>query len=189
MFVILLLLASAPASPRVINDDDHATARIQGWTQTITDMELHIRLDSQGWTGLGPLSFQHLLMRESLEVCVWIASTRLENRTRHEAGNFARMQTALRDPAIVGMYETAGATFRWERKVESFLLCKDVGLTQPQDAFNHEIDELLDVGLEWKLEWFFEVAMIMHGNKPLPTTRQTRSILVGPDPGETRLNE
>lgn len=173
-----VVIASAPTGPR---STDLALERVRGWAARVFEGAHTLQFNDDGWLGFGPVSFEFLPVDGSVEVCVWIADTQIDGRTPAETARIAAVARALNDPSIGGMYERAGASFRWDRSVEAILLCKRLNASAQPSVFNAEVDELLDVALEWRLDWFFEVTTIVHDGQPRPATRKTRSLLEDTD--------
>jgi hypothetical protein len=79
---------------------------------------------------------------------------------------YRRMEAALNDPAIGGMFEHDNGQFVLDTERQGFFLVRafPVAQTTPQ-GLERDMERLRKIAARWSAEWFKDVAMIMHGNE------------------------
>lgn len=100
----------------------------------------------------------------------WVNMARTSEAPAERLAAYRRMLTALNDPRIGGMYDRAGGQFVLDLQRQGFFLvrCFNVGRTERAEFVKH-MSELQTVSGKWTLEWFLDVAMIMHGEEQAPS--------------------
>lgn len=103
---------------------------------------------------------------------------RAMTKTADEKGreNYRRVEKALNDPKVGGMFERAGALFVLEEEKEAYFLMKEFPVaTTTEAALSADMDEMQNVAAMWTMRWFFRVSMIAHGHELPPTAPVTRA--------------
>jgi hypothetical protein len=81
----------------------------------------------------------------------------------------------LNNPKIGGMFDHAGGTFVLDEDTEAYFLTKDFLIASTsQTALNAQMDSMYSLSGIWVTKWFKQVADIMNGFEPAPTSPITK---------------
>ena len=99
----------------------------------------------------------------------WVNIARTRNAPPARLEIYRRMQVALNDPRIGGMYEHAGGYFVLDEQREGFFLVRRFSVSQTSpEVLVRTMERLQTVAAKWTTKWFLDVAMIMHGKEKAP---------------------
>lgn len=127
------------------------------------------KLDAAGDLPLGESGLAYDAASNVLFARFWINMARTDGAPPERIAIYRRMEQALNDPAIGGMYERANGYFVLDEKRKGFFLVRpfNVDSTTPEMLVS-AMERAQAVSARWTTQWFGEVAMIMHGNRPAP---------------------
>ena len=127
------------------------------------------KLDADGDLPLGESGLAYDAGSNVLFARFWINMARTDDAPPERIAIYRRMEQALNDPAIGGMYERANGYFVLDEKRKGFFLVRrfNVDTTTPETLVS-AMEHAKAVSARWTTQWFGEVAMIMHGNRPAP---------------------
>lgn len=132
-------------------------------------------LDGDKDRSFGSCGFHYDEGRDVLLGRAFVARAMIKTANEEGQDNYRRMQKALNDPTVGGMFEHGGAVFVLDEKKEAYFLVKEFQLaTTTAAALRAEMDEMQNLAATWTVRWFARVAKIMHGHERAPTTPVTR---------------
>ena len=127
------------------------------------------KLSEQGDVSYGETGLAYSASDDVITGRVYVTAARTQDAPRERMASYHRMIGVLNDPTIGGQYERAGGIFILDENIGAFYLIRrfPVPQTTPESLIR-DMDRMRDVAARWTTTWFFEVAMIMHGNRPPP---------------------
>jgi hypothetical protein len=130
------------------------------------------RLGPDGDMTLGETGFYYEAGEDALYGRAWVNMARTRNAPAERLETYRRMQAALNDPRIGGMFERADGYFVLDEQRQGFFLVRrfNVSETSPETIVR-DMERLQNVAARWTAKWFLNVAMIMHGKEPAPERR------------------
>jgi hypothetical protein len=128
------------------------------------------KLDASGDVSYGDSALTYSAPDDTIIARVYVTAARTQDASSERLIAYQRMLAALNDPRIGRMYEQAGGMFILDEAKGAFYLVQrfSVPQTSPELLINR-MDRMRNVAARWTTTWFFEVAMIMHGNRAPPT--------------------
>lgn len=128
------------------------------------------KLDASGDMALGDSGMAYDASRGLLYGRVWVTMALTKNAPASELLILRRMEAALNDPRMGGLYERAGSYFVLDEKREGYFLVRafPVSETTPKELIR-SMERMQTVAARWTTKWFLDVAMIMHGKEKAPT--------------------
>lgn len=129
-------------------------------------------LDAAGDMKLGETGLMYDRGTDTLHGRVWVNMALIKGEPSHVLQPQRRLVAALNDPAIGRMYDQGGGHFVLDELREGYFLERafPVPQTTPKILIR-DMERMRKVAPTWTVKWFFEVAMIMHGNQTKPTRR------------------
>jgi hypothetical protein len=126
-------------------------------------------LDAAGDMPLGDTGIAYDPTRDTLYGRVWVTMALTKGAPADEIATLRRMEAALNDPRMGGLYEHAGGYFVLDEKREGYFLVRafPVAQTTPEKLVR-DMERMQTVAARWTTKWFLDVAMIMHGKEPPP---------------------
>ncbi len=126
-------------------------------------------LDTFGDLSLGETGVAYHEAGDVLLGRVWINMARTENAPPERLALYRKMEKALNDPAIGGMYDRAGGSFMLDEDRGGFFLVRSFPVeSTTSESLIAGMEAMKIVAARWTTQWFGEVALIMHGTRPAP---------------------
>lgn len=123
----------------------------------------------KGTVAYGTLQFQHIDGSDSLMVLILVSEDEMWDQLGEEfRSNYLKATNALSDPRVGGMFDTAGARWRFEPAGGRTFLYKTYSLDTPPQQIALDIEALSELVPAWETRWSSVVAGIAHGRIPPP---------------------
>lgn len=136
---------------------------------------VHQTLDADNDRSFGDFGFHYFPEQDKLQARVYIVYADDSSVTPQERAISEKVDKALNDPAIGGMYDRGGGYFFTDKQKHIKFLAKDYSLqTITPDNFVKDVDNLSSLGGIWVMSWFGHAALQSYGAEPLPLKQITR---------------
>ena len=136
-------------------------------------------LGPEDQVAFGTLMFKYLPDQNRLVAAILVTHFDLWNRFNDEfTRNYRRSIAALSDPAIGGMFDTAGGAWMFEEATGKTYLYRLYPLETPPATINRDLDRMAEVVPAWASRWTGAVADIAQGKAPPPR----RPVTLADDP-------
>ncbi len=127
------------------------------------------QLSERGEVSYGDTGLSYSASGDVIVGRVYVTAARTQDAPAERMASYHKMIAALNDPAMGGKYDQAGGNFMLDEEKGAFYLIRRFPVSQTTPEFLiRDMDRMREVGARWTTTWFFEVAMIMHGNRPSP---------------------
>lgn len=141
-------------------------AKLQGFTPA--------KLNSQGRIAYGTLQFEHDAANNKLLVMILISDDQLWDKLGEPfRQNYLKSTQALDDPAIGGMFDTAGGRWRFEPASGKTFLYKAYPLDIAADKINEDASRMIALAPAWEARWSRIVAEVSQGKRLAPRQKVT----------------
>ena len=174
LFAILILLNMEifEKSKVPMSDFELADALIQ--KVAIQHGQKPLPLGDKSVVSYGTLQFQYIADSQEVEVAILAAEDELWNKLGSEfEHNYLKSKTALNDPKIGGMFDSAEGLWRFEPQTGRTYLYRSYSLQTPPQEIVRDIEAMSEVVPAWETRWGGVVAEISQGITPPPTEKVT----------------
>lgn len=126
-------------------------------------------LDDRGEVSYGDTGLSYSAPDEAIIGRAYVTAARTKDAPGERLESYRRMIATLNNPAIGGKYDQGGGYFLLDETKGAYYLVRrfPVAQTTPESLIEG-MDRMHKVAARWTTTWFFEVAMMMHGNRPPP---------------------
>lgn len=132
------------------------------------------QLGDDNQVAYGTLQFRYVPENHMIETAILISQNGLWNKINDEATKkYLIAKQALMNPAIGGLFDSGGGSWRFEESTGSTYLYRDYALDTSAKAISQGIDAMTAVAPEWVSTWSTVVANIAHGHEPAPANPVT----------------
>lgn len=141
-------------------------AKLQGITPA--------KLSPHGRIAYGTMQFEHDAVNNKLLVMILISDDQLWDKLGEPfRQNYLKSTQALDNPAIGGMFDTAGGRWRFEPASGKTFLYKVYPLDMAADKINEDVLRMLALAPAWETRWSRMVAEMSKGKRPAPREKVT----------------
>lgn len=131
-------------------------------------------LSPKGVVSYGTLQFEYDAAGRQLVVSILTAEDQLWDQLGDEfKRNYLSSKRALSDPAIGGMFDSGGGSWRFEPDTGRTYLFRTYRLNTPPSQISSDLDAMANVVPAWTTRWSGAVAEIAQGIAPPPRSRVT----------------
>lgn len=131
-------------------------------------------LEEDRQVAYGTLYLQHIPGDHVLRVAVLVAHDPQWNTINTEfTRNYLAARAALLNPAIGGMFDSAGGAWRFDEATGKTYLYREFPLDVAPQVVDESIEGMSRVVSEWEMRWLRIVARIAHGKGPAPVRPET----------------
>lgn len=126
-------------------------------------------LDSDNDISFGETGLHYDEARNVIYGRAYVTPVRIKNAPEERLVAYRRMVGYLNNPAVGGMYDTAGGYFVLNEQTEAYYLVKAFPVEETDGPeLVSDMEKLADVSARWLSTWFVEVADVANGRTPPP---------------------
>lgn len=127
-------------------------------------------LDGDGDLALGETGLRWDPAQDALVGRVFMQKAMLAGAPPAEKANLRRMVGVLNDPRVGGMYDRGGGEFVLDEPRDGYFLVRSFRVaTTSRRQLAEGMERMAAVTGAWTVQWFSDVAMVMHGHQAPPT--------------------